>query len=97
MFTLPRFRVVSSLTIVISLTRYINGKRHREDGPAIIYGDGYKEYFLQGVKVTREHIIRLQRERIRHLVKIVLTNQLRVNKSHYIKALLPLIVKETFK
>ena len=25
---------------------YLNGKRHREDGPAIIYPNGYKEWWL---------------------------------------------------
>ena len=32
---------------------YLNGKRHREDGPAIIYPNGYKEWWLNG-KYHRE-------------------------------------------
>ena len=27
---------------------YLNGKRHREDGPAIEYADGHKEWWLNG-------------------------------------------------
>ena len=27
---------------------YLNGKRHREDGPAIEYDDGNKEWYLNG-------------------------------------------------
>jgi hypothetical protein len=27
---------------------YLNGKLHREDGPAIEYSDGYKAWFLNG-------------------------------------------------
>jgi len=27
---------------------YLNGKRHREDGPAIEYADGSKEWYLNG-------------------------------------------------
>ena len=32
---------------------YLNGKRHREDGPAYINGD-YKEWWLNGEQVTEE-------------------------------------------
>ena len=28
-----------------------NGKRHREDGPAIVYDDVYKQWWLDGYKV----------------------------------------------
>src|ERR1700691_1668900 len=31
-----------------SIFYYLNGKRHREDGPAIIRTDGTLEYFLNG-------------------------------------------------
>lgn len=27
---------------------YLNGKRHREDGPAIIYSNGEKRWYLNG-------------------------------------------------
>ena len=27
---------------------YLNGKRHREDGPAVEYTDGYKSWYLNG-------------------------------------------------
>ena len=33
---------------------YLNGKRHREDGPAIEYANGYKEWWLNGKEVTEE-------------------------------------------
>ena len=29
---------------------YLNGKRHREDGPAIEDTDGYKAWYLNGVR-----------------------------------------------
>jgi hypothetical protein len=32
---------------------HLNGKRHREDGPAVEWGDGYKEWYLNG-KLHRE-------------------------------------------
>jgi hypothetical protein len=32
---------------------YLNGKRHREDGPAIEYSDGYKAWYLDN-KLHRE-------------------------------------------
>jgi antitoxin component YwqK of YwqJK toxin-antitoxin module len=32
---------------------YLNGKLHREDGPAIEYSDGYKAWYLNG-KLHRE-------------------------------------------
>ena len=32
---------------------YLNGKLHREDGPAVEWADGYKEWFLNG-KLHRE-------------------------------------------
>ena len=35
---------------------YINGKQHREDGPAIEYANGSKEWWLNGVEVTAETI-----------------------------------------
>jgi hypothetical protein len=38
-------------TIVINLGNriwYLNGQRHREDGPAIEYADGDKEWYLNG-------------------------------------------------
>jgi len=33
---------------------YINGKRHREDGPAIEYGNGNKSWYLNGKKLTED-------------------------------------------
>ena len=33
---------------------YLNGKRHRTDGPAVIYENGYQEWYLNG-KLHREN------------------------------------------
>jgi len=33
---------------------YLNGKRHRIDGPAIEYVDGSKEWWVNGVSMTEE-------------------------------------------
>ena len=33
---------------------YLNGKLHREDGPAIEWADGYKFWYLDGKEVTEE-------------------------------------------
>ena len=35
-------------------TEKSNGKRHREDGPAIEYPSGYKAWYLDGKKMTEE-------------------------------------------
>lgn len=35
-----------------SMFWYLNNIRHREDGPAILYPDGYKEWWLNGLKLT---------------------------------------------
>jgi hypothetical protein len=34
---------------------YINGKRHREDGPAFEYTNGYKEWYI-GKRLTEESL-----------------------------------------
>ena len=36
---------------------YLDGKRHREDGPAIEYADGDKSWFLNGVELTEEEFL----------------------------------------
>ena len=33
---------------------HLNGKRHREDGPAVEWADGDKFWFLNGEQVTEE-------------------------------------------
>ena len=33
---------------------YINGKLHREDGPAIEWGNGNRYWYLNGVELTEE-------------------------------------------
>ena len=35
---------------------YLNGKQHREDGPAVEWADGYKAWYLNGKRYTEsEH------------------------------------------
>ena len=38
---------------------YLNGKLHREDGPAIEYANGSKSWFLNNEEVTKEEHKRL--------------------------------------
>ena len=33
---------------------YLNGERHREDGPACEYNDGTKQWFLNGKRIFSE-------------------------------------------
>ena len=33
---------------------YLNGKRHREDGPAVEWASGSKEWYLNGEQLTEE-------------------------------------------
>ena len=33
---------------------YLNGKKHREDGPAVEYADGSKKWYLNGDYYTEE-------------------------------------------
>ncbi|MDY6049225.1 MAG: hypothetical protein SPI77_01425 [Corynebacterium sp.] len=33
-----------------------NGELHREDGPAIEYDDGYKEYWHHGVEIPEDRL-----------------------------------------
>lgn len=35
---------------------YLNGKRHREDGPAIEYPDGSKEWWENGIRIKTEWV-----------------------------------------
>jgi len=36
---------------------YLNGKRHREDGPAVEYANGDKSWYLNGKEVTEEEVM----------------------------------------
>lgn len=49
---------------------FLNGKRHREDGPAIEWFDGTQEWYLNGVKLTEEEF------NARNKVKEVTINEL---------------------
>ena len=40
-----------------TMTEYwVDGKLHREDGPAVIYSDGYKEWWLNDVPVSAQEV-----------------------------------------
>jgi len=41
---------------------YLNGKLHREDGPAIEYADGICERWLNGKRVTEEAVMNPAKE-----------------------------------
>src|ERR1700691_4587553 len=59
------------------LVYYVNGLRHREDGPAIIYSDGTLEYYLKG-KNHREDgpaIIRKDGSKCWYINNINITNK----------------------
>ena len=36
---------------------YLDGKRHREDGPAVEGASGYKHWYLNGEEVTEEEVM----------------------------------------
>lgn len=75
------------------------GHYHREDGPAIEQVNGYKEWYLNDLKVTREHIVKLQRKRVTPITKIVFTYYSPVSVVYsrgLIRDLVPLIVNETY-
>ena len=36
---------------------YLNGKLHREDGPAVEYSYGTKYWYLNGKEVTKEEVM----------------------------------------
>ncbi len=42
---------------------FLNGKRHREDGPAREWADGYKEWYLNDEEVHPETLVDLQLSR----------------------------------
>ncbi len=33
---------------------FLNGKRHRDDGPAVEYSNGDKEWWINGKKLTKQ-------------------------------------------
>ena len=47
---------------------YLNGKRHREDGPAVEYANGDKYWYLHGKEVTEAEVICLNRKKILELI-----------------------------
>ena len=36
------------------------GQRHREDGPAVVWSDGCKEWWLNGKQYTEEEYVMIQ-------------------------------------
>lgn len=41
-----------------TMSWWIDGQLHREDGPAVLYTDGFREWFLSGEKLTEEQFVR---------------------------------------
>jgi hypothetical protein len=41
---------------------YLNGKKHRVDGPAVEFVNGYKEWFLNGIYYSQEEWFELLSE-----------------------------------
>ncbi len=64
-----------------SMTYYVDGKIHREDGPAVYYNYGtgktQEEYYLHGLKVSKEEI------------KLYHTNKAEYEKRHKTKSIQP--------
>lgn len=50
------FSYTSLKTCIFRSTFFMNGERHREDGPAIEYDDGTKELWINGktIKVAKK-------------------------------------------
>lgn len=50
---------------------FLNGKLHREDGPAIIWSDGLHEWWLNGSEYTKKdydtYMLRMRLERLKYL------------------------------
>lgn len=50
---------------------YLNGMIHRDDGPAVKYDDGREEYWLKGMKVSKEefesHKQQLEDEKVHYI------------------------------
>ena len=45
---------------------YLNGLRHREDGPAVEFASGIKSWFLNGVNVTKkEHEVLVKNAKVK--------------------------------
>jgi len=38
---------------------YIDGKKHRDDGPAVEYGNGYKYWYLNGKEYSEEEYLKI--------------------------------------
>lgn len=79
---------------------FINGNLHREDGPAIERDDGTKFWYLKGNQVTREDVVKPQREKLRPIMRVVFKYHLKLSVIHsrgLLKDLLPLIVNETYQ
>ena len=49
---------------------YLNGKYHREDGPAIEFADGSKHWYLNGKELTEEEFKRhILKKNLQDLIK----------------------------
>ena len=43
---------------------YMNGVRHREDGPAFEYANGTKEWYLNGKEFTEEEFLQMTQKHV---------------------------------
>ena len=43
---------------------YLNGKYHREDGPACEFSDGYKYWYLNGERLTEEEFLQMTQKHV---------------------------------
>ena len=54
---------ISTITIYGNKSWYNeNGELHREDGPALEYSNGTKEWWIKGVRLTEEEFQKYQKE-----------------------------------
>ena len=42
---------------------FVDGELHREDGPAVLYSDGYKEWWIKGKQYTESDFKAMQRSK----------------------------------
>ena len=48
---------------------WVEGKRHRLDGPAVEYADGYKEWWVNGKKLTKKEIdVYVKQQQVKDIV-----------------------------
>ena len=54
----------------MNVSSWVNGKRHREDGPAVEWNNGDKSWFLNGVEYTeQEYNLKIRNRKLKKLLK----------------------------